>query len=282
MNQSISTSKVTLALRLIAVFAMFTLLTGARGCQANGANSSYTGYTSPPPSGGGSVVTGPAGPAVPVDPGPAPVAPVVFTGDLALTVYAPLFSSLSPDTETFNVTIREGGAFGAVIVEGTGFVFDASGVGALDITELPLGFYDVEVLGIDFFGNAVSYAATSVSIEEPLTYLSLELEPVVQQGDVVLEMYEPDNGAFAGPIDSIDYVLWELDPVTGEYTLVEEMLEIAYTPWEPPVIGALELGNYYIEVYAYDAFGYWIYQFGGDFVHDADLTYAQIDLWYAQ
>ena len=255
--------------KLFMAFAMFTLLTGARGCHSTAGSSSYTSYPAPPV-GGGTVVSGPGTVVTP--------APVLYTGDIGLTV----FSAMTPDTETFNVTVRESGAFGPVILEGGGFVFDPTGAGALDILELPYGFYDIEVVGLDFFGNAVSYAATGVTIDEPFINVTMELEPVSFTGDVVLELYAPDGGIYEEPIDTVDYFLWEVDSITGELIFVEEMVEQAFFSWDPPVIGALESGSYYIEVYAYDAFGYNIYEFGGDFEHDAELTYLPIDLWYVQ
>ncbi len=261
--------------KLLCAVAMFTLLTGARGCQTTAGSSSYTSYPAPPPT-SGHVVGGPVDSGVPL---PAP-APILYTGDLALTAYAPVMSSLSAETETFNAIVREGGAFGPVILEGGGFVFDAYGVGAVDLLELPYGFYDIELVGLDFFGNAASYAATSISIDEPLASLAMELESTSYAGDVVLELYAPDGGIYENPIDTVDYFLWEVDELTGELIFVEEMAELQYFDWDPPVIGALELGSYYIEVYAYDAYGYNIYEFGGDFDHDADLTYLPVDLWY--
>lgn len=258
--------------KLATLFAMFAMLTGARGCYtaSPSGNYSYTGYSSPPPGGGviieeEIIVTDPA----------------YYYGDISVTVYAPQLSGTTPDTQTFAVTVREGGPFGQVVVAGTDFVFDAYGVGAVDITDLPYAYYDIEIVGVDMFGNSASYAAASLTLDEPLVTIALELEAVTYQGDVVLDLYEPDGGLYAEPIDTIDYFLWEVDPLTDELIFVEQMTELPVA-FENPTIPALELGNYYIEVYAYDAFGYPIYEFGADFAHDSELTFLPVDFWYAQ
>ena len=262
------------AARLVVGLALFTMLTGARGCSVQSSGSGYTTYGSSP---AGTVVSGPVHSA----PAPIPVSSsVIYQGDVALTVYSPLVSSVTPETVSFNVTVRSGGAFGPVIVEGSGFVFDGFGVGAVDIVDLEFGFYDVEVVGLDAFGSVVSYAASGLTVEEGLTSLVMELEATSFAGDVVLELYAPDGGQFENPIDTVDYVLWEVDAVTGELIFVEEMTELLYLSWDPVTIASLQLAEYYIEVFAYDALGWEIYQFGGYFTHDADVTYMPVDLWY--
>lgn len=264
-----------LATKLIVGLALFSVITGFRGCTVSGGSGTYSTYTAPPPD-GSVIVSGPGTPA----PGPVST-PVVYVGDLALTIYAPAYSPVTPDTASFNVTIREGGAFGPVVLQGNSYALDIHGAGALDLLDLPYGYYDVEVVGLDFLGNAVSHAATGVSIDEPLTSLVLDLEAVDLAGDVVLEVYEPDGGIYSGPIDTIDYLLWELDPVTGQLIFVEQMNMLPFNPWQPPTIASLGLGDYYIEVFAYDSYGYEIYQFGAEFAHSGAVTYLPVQFWYS-
>ena len=206
---------------------------------------------------------------------------VAYVGDLALTVYAPAPSAYTADTVSFNVMLRRGGAFGPVVVDTVGFGLDAWGVGAVDLAELPYGLYDVSITGADLFGSAVSYAATTVNISESYGSLVMQLEPVTFAGDVVLDLYEPDGGLYENPVDTIDYTLYELDPLTGNLVFVEAMVEVPVDPWNPVVIAQLELGDYYLELSAYDLYGYRIYDWWGDFGHDAETTFLPIDLWYA-
>jgi hypothetical protein len=212
--------------------------------------------------------------------GPVTPAPVVYFGDTALTVYAPELSSITPDTTDFRVIIRAGGAFGPVVLETTLMPFDFAGVGMLDIFDLEYGFYDVEVTGFDFLGNLVSHAASSLNVNEPLESLVLSLDPIVFTGDVMLDLYAPYGGAYDNPIDTIDYVLWEQDPVTGEFTLVEEMIELPFYSFDPTIIANLELGTYFIDVYAYDAFGYLMFEGSTSFIHNNALTSVPVDLLY--
>ena len=246
--------------------AAFTLLTGARGCTIETGAYEYTTYPNAPYDGGGTVYVQP------------PVAG--WYGDLSLQVHAPASSFATPLTESYNVTIREGGAFGAVVVSRSGMPINGVGVGRLDLVDLPYGYYDVEVLGLDYFGNVVTHAATGVTVDHSVVYLTLDLDPVSFVGDVMMEIYEPDGGAFAGPIASLDYAIWERDPASGQYILVEQLFEQSFNPWSSPVIGALEFGQYYIEVFAYDSYGYNIYDFNAEFTHDGALTVLPVTFQY--
>jgi hypothetical protein len=249
--------------KLSIAFVFFTFLSGFRGCYVSG---QATGPVYAPP--GGTVVVETVT-TVPV-----------LTGDIELTVFAPAASAVTPDTVTFNVTVREGGAFGPVVLKGYDYVFDSFGVGVIDIGDLGYGFYDIEVIGMDILGNSVSHAAQGITVDEPLSILTLDLDPVLLSGDVALDLVEPDSGLFSGPIDSIDYVLWEIDPTTGELVFVEQFIDLAYNPWNEPVIGNLNLGTYHLEVVAYDVFGVGIYEFAGSFNHDNHTTFLPVNLWY--
>lgn len=249
--------------KLSIALVFFTFLSGFRGCHVSG-HTTETVYT---PAGGTVVVE-----TITTVP--------LLTGDIELTVFAPVLSAVSPDTMTFNVTVREGGAFGPVVLKGYDYVFDSLGVGVIDIGDLAYGFYDIEVVGFDVLGNSVSHAAQGITVNESLSVLTLDLSPVVLSGDVALNLVEPDSGLFSGPIDSIDYVLWEIDPTTGELTFVEQFIELAYNPWNEPVIGNLNLGTYHLEVVAYDVFGVGIYEFAGSFTHENQTTFLPINLWY--
>jgi hypothetical protein len=204
----------------------------------------------------------------------------VFMGDLALTIYAPELSGSTASTTRFNLTIREGGAFGPIAIEAKNFEFDAFGVGTVDIFDLAYGFYDVEVVGLDLFGSSISYAATGVSIEEPFSALTLLMESAIIAGDVVLNLMEPDAGMFAGPMDTIDYTLWEIDSVTGQLIIVESMTELPFDPWNALVIAGLELGQYHLELAVFDMLGYPIYGYSSDFSHNAVTTFLSVPLWY--
>ena len=260
--------------KLALILALFTMLTGARGCSFGTSSYSYDTYPTPPPATGGNVYVG-GGDVVPV-----PSAPAVYYGDTALTIYAPPLSGLTPDTVDYRVIVRAGGAFGPVALETTMMSFDINGIAMLDLLGLEYGFYDVEITGFDFLGNLVSHAATSLNINEPLEVLTMTLDPVVFAGDVMLDLYAPYGGQFDMPMDTIDYVLWEMDPVTGEYTLVEEMVELPFYSFDPTVIANLELGTYLIDVYAYDAVGYLLFQGSTSFVHNDALTMVPVDLMY--
>ena len=267
MTNLIRTGKLTL------ILTFFTLLTGARGCSFGTASYSYDTYPTPPPPTSGDVYVG--GDIVPV-----PAAPAIYYGDTALTLYAPALSSITPDTTDFRVIVRAGSAFGPVVLESTLMPVDLNGVGMVDLLGLEYGFYDVEITGFDFLGNLVSHAATSLTVNEPLEVLTVTLDPVVFSGDVMLDLFAPYDGQFDPPMDSIDYVLWELDPVTGEYTLVEEMVELPFFSFDPTVIANLTLGTYLIDVYAYDAFGYLLFQGSTSFTHNNALTMVPVDLMY--
>ncbi len=254
--------------RLVGLVALVALA----GCEMGvGAGGGYVAVDPTPPP---VVITGPTA--------PVPSVPIIYTGDLALTVYAPALSSLTPGSVGFNVTIREGGAYGPIALKGQGYEFDVFGTGVLDVVELPYGLYDVEVVGLDFYGDAVSYAAVTVTVEEPYVGLQLDLEPVTFSGDILLDLYEPDGGLYAGPIDTVDYVLWELDPTTGTYTLVEEIFELPAGPLDSPMIASLQLGEYYLELDAYDVYGYRIYEWAGEFSHASESTFLSVPLWYAE
>jgi hypothetical protein len=251
---------------LIVGFVFFTLLSGFRGCHVSG-------EVAGPVHGHGHA---PAGP-VYVDTTPTQV---VYAGDVALTVYAPPMSLLTPDTYSFNITVRESGAFGAIVLQGFDYRFDPYGVGVIDIGALPYGFYDIEVVGLDMFGSSVSYAAQGLVVDESLVILTLDLDAVTFSGDVMLDIVEPDSGLYGGPINEIDYILWEIDPSTNELILVEQWFGIYFDPWNPLVIGSLGLGDYYIEVLARDMFGNAIYEFSGTFAHVGEATFLPVPLWY--
>jgi hypothetical protein len=253
----------TLTLRVIFTLAAFTLLTGARGCSFDAGSYEYTGYPTTPHDGGGTVYVGP------------PQSSTWF-GDVSLSVFAPHGPS-----DSVTVTVREGSAFGAVVVAYSDVPLSHNGSAVLDMFDVAYGYYDVEVLGLDVYGNVVSHSATGLTVERSMTYLSLELEPTTIAGDVMMEVYEPDGGVYAGPIDTLDYSLWEYDSYTGEYIIVEQMSNIPFNPWDAPVIGNLEMGDYYVEVFAYDAFGYLIYDFNAEFGHSAAVTVLPVAFQYA-
>lgn len=268
-----TTTRANLFTILLTILAVGSLA----GCELGGGY--YDGYTTvdPAPTPSGPVVShNPGAPA----PAPAP-SPVFYVGDIALTVYAPAVSPMTPNTVGFDVTVRKGSAFGPIVLQGYGYHFDAYGVGVLDLAELPYGLYDIEIVGKNAFGDSVSFAATSIALEAPFVSAPLSLEPVTLAGDVVLELYEPDGGMY-GPIDTIDYILWELDPTTGQYTMVEQIAELPAGPLDTPVIAALQLGTYYIEVDAYDVYGYRIYSWAGDFDHTSQSTFLPVAMWYAE
>lgn len=267
----------------LAGVAFFTMMTGYGSCQggagySNPGGSVEVGYESGYPTGGS-----PSGGYAPAPsnggyaPAPAPLDPVYDVGDIALTVYAP-WDGL---TSSFDVTLRDGGTYGDIVLQGADFVFDGSGVAAVDITDLPFGYYDLEVVGLDVYGNSVSYAATGVTLQESLTTVTLTLESSTVAGDVVLDILEPDGGMYGNPTTELDYILWEVDSVTGQYVFVEQ-LTVAFDPWSPPIIGNLELGEFYIEVRAFDAGGTEQYEFAGSFSHNGETTTVPIDLWYLQ
>lgn len=263
----------------------FTLLTGARSCSGGAAYP--TGYETYPVE---------PGPAIPVGGGVVTPGPALLIGDIALTAYA------TPETMTFNVIVREESAYGPVVLEGTDFVFDAAGAGAVDIVDLPYGLYDVELVGLDAWGAAVSYAATSLVIEEPVTVVSMVLEstlaspapvpvdpgpvvvvePTVEIGDVALDIWEPDGGAIAGYTDTIDYYLWVWDEWAADWVFVESIGYIPFDPAEPPIIPSLTFGSYYLEVDGFDVMGARIYAFSGSFDHYASWTSLPVDFDYAQ
>lgn len=257
------------ASKLFFALSLFTIFTGARGCTVEG--GSYETYRAPPTYVEEEVV---------VVTTSGTVSPALYLGDIALTVYAPDGAySLS---ESFMITVREGGAFGPVVLSGDGFVFDGHGVAAVDLLDMAYGYYDVEIVGFDVYGDTVSYAAVGMSVQESLTSVFMDLESTLISGDVVMEIYEPDGGSYAAPIDTIDYAVWEIDPATGDLIFVEEMFGLVWEPWNPPVIGSLELADYYIETFAYDAYGYPLYEFGGEFSHVSNPTYVPMHLWYTQ
>jgi hypothetical protein len=252
--------------RLIIGFAFFTILCGFRGCYVSSAIEEPAVVVTEP----AVVVTHTT---TVVEPAPAPV---IYMGDIELSVYAPASSAFTPNSERFNVTLREGGAFGATVLTGDDFLFDAFGQAAIDITALPYGYYDLEVVGFDLFGNSVSYAAKGIMVDEAMTFVTIDLEAVTFSGDVVLDLVEPDNGLFAGPIDTIDYTLWEIDPVTNELTFVEQFHALEVDAWSAPSIASLALGEYYIEVFAYDVFGDNTYEFAASFSHETNTTYLPV------
>ena len=254
------------AFKLIIGLTLFTLLSGFHGCTYRSGTTASVTSSSPT----GSVVV------TTVVDEPAPV----LTGDLALTIFAPKLSGTTAASRRFNLTLREGGAFGPIVIEAKDFEFDAFGVGTVDISDLSYGFYDLEVIGLDMFGTSTSYAATGVSIDEPFSVVSLSLEPALITGDVVMELMEPDAGMFAGPIDSIDYTLWEVDEITGQLTIVETMVNLQFDPWNPPVIPALGLGTYHLELLAFDMLGDPIYGYSNDFTHNAATTFLPVTLFY--
>ena len=296
-------------LNLAVGFAFFTFMSGYGSCQGGAGYSQPGGgvavgggyesdYSSGGASSGGTSSGGYySGGTSSGGYAPAPLDPVYDIGDIALTVYAP-WDGL---TTSFDVTIRDGGAYGDIVLQGADFQFDGSGGAAVDITDLPFGYYDLEVVGLDAYGASVSYAATDVTVQEPLTTVTLTLESSTSGytdtgydsgtttqpgystyvGDVVLDILEPDGGMYGNPTSDIEYTLWDLDPVTGQYVFVEQ-LSVAFDPWNPPVIGSLELGEYYIEVRAFDGWGTEQYEFAGSFSHDAETTTVPIDLWYVQ
>ncbi len=263
----------------------FTLLTGARSCSGGSAYSAgYETYPVEP------------GPAIPVGGGVVNPGPALLIGDIALTAYA------TPETMTFNVIVREESAYGPVVLEGLDFVFDAAGAGAVDIVDLPYGLYDIELVGLDAWGAAVSYAATSLVMEEPVTVVSMDLEstlaspapipvepapvvpvePVTGIGDVALDIWEPGSGTTAGYTDTLDYYLWVWDEWIGDWAFVESVGYIPFDPAEPPVIPSLTYGSYYLEIDGFDVTGSLIYFFSGTFDHLSPWTSLPVDFGYAQ
>ena len=273
-----------LFLSAITGAAAFTLLTGARSC-SGGYGSSYayeeTGYYTDD----GYYYEEPVGTTVVVGGGtyiePVPVG-VDVVGDLALTIYAPYDDGVSPFTQTFGITVRQDSAYGPIILEGRDYTFDASGAGALDLTELGYGLYDVEVVGFDAYGASVSYAATTVTVDESLQYLTLELEntAVIVTGDVALDLQVPDSGVYNGPVDSFDYYLWQWDPISGQYVFVESVGYVPFDSYDMPILPALDLGWYYLEIDAFDYAGVKNYIYSGEFEHTANLTSLTVWLDY--
>jgi len=248
-------------------FAAFTMLTGARGCSFEAGSYEYDGYVDTPYAGGGTTYVSPP-----------PVSG--WVGDLALTIATPGVGALTPATESVRVTIRQGSAFGPVVYT-EAVPVDYYGEAAVDIYGLDYGFYDLEIVGLDYYGQSVSHAATGLTIDSSIRYTTVQLEPVSFGGDVTLDVYEPDGGYYAGPIDTIDYSLWEYDPSTGQYIIVEELSQLPYSPWDAITIGNLGLGDYYIEVFAYDVWGSLIYDFNAEFAHSASLTVLPVTFQYA-
>ena len=210
-----------------------------------------------------------------------PVAPSEWFGVIAITAYAPATSSLTPDTQRVMLTVREGGAYGPVLIQPTEFELEANGTVAIDVVDVSYGYYDIEVVGLDLFGNNVSYAATGITLDEPIVSVSLDMAPVTFAGTVLLDIVEPADDGFTGPAYSFDYILWEKDPMTGTLTFVEEITEIELDGWTMPMIENLELGDYTIEAFGFDAFGNLIYEYAADFSHEAEETVVPIFFWYS-
>jgi len=228
----------------------------------------------------------PLGPPVIIDAPPGeivtpPVDPSVWFGAISITAYAPPVTSLTPNTQSVMVTVREGGAYGPVLVQPTEFDLEANGTLAVDVLDVPYGYYDIEIVGLDLFGNNVSYAATGITLDEPIVSVSLDLDPITFVGAVRLDIVEPADDGFTGPAYSLDYILWERDVVTGELTFVEEITEIELDGWTMPVIEHLELGEYTIEAFGFDAYGNLIYEYVVDFSHDTEETMVPIFFWYS-
>ena len=202
-------------------------------------------------------------------------------GLISVTGYAPALSSLTADTESVIVTVRDGGAYGPVLIEPTEFQMEANGTVAIDVVDMPYGYYDIEMVGLDLFGNNVSYAAAGISLTEPIASLSLELEAVTFSGSVYLDIVEPADDGITGPAVSLDYILWEKDTVTGELTFVEEMTQVPLDGWNLPVIENLELGEYTIEVYGFNVFDELIYDAVAEFSHEYEETVVPIFFWYS-
>jgi len=179
------------------------------------------------------------------------------------------------------VTVREGGAYGPVLVQPSEFVMETNGTVAIDVVDVPYGYYDIEVVGLDLFGNDVSYAATGITLDEPIVSVSLDLDPVTFAGTVHLDIIEPTEDAFTGPAYSFDYILWEKDTVTGDLTFVEEITEIVLDGWTMPTIENLELGDYTIETFGFDIYGNLIYESVSDFTHQMEETVVPIFFWYS-
>jgi hypothetical protein len=205
--------------------------------------------------------------------------PAVLYGTVAMTVYAPEPSEFANDTETFLITLRSGGIVGPVVLESQEFSFGGDGVEGIDLLDVAYGYYDVSIVGLDGAGNAVSFAAAGVTVDEPVVTAILALEPTSLTGDVVLNLQEPDGGLLSGPITTLDYSLWERDSTTGELLHVQEMLSVAVDLFDMPIIEDLLLGDYTIQITAYDAFGQAVYEFVGDFTHESKTTFLPVVLW---
>lgn len=256
---------------LLLSAASFVALTGARGCSAG--VSAGTGYSA--------VDYYEPAPVVVVSPGP--VTPVLLVGDVALTVMTPGLE-VPGTTQSFRVVVRADSAYGPVVLDGADFVFDANGVAPVDLTDLPYGLYDIEITGFDAWGGVSSYGAATVILDEGTAYVSVTLESslaVVTQGDVALDLVAPDGGAYAPPIDTIDYYLWAYDPSTDAFTFIESVGYIPFDPYAAVVVPGLGFGSYYIEVDAFDVEGFRIYTYAGNFYHAGELTTVSDVMDYA-
>ena len=229
--------------------------------------------------------TYPNGPVVVFDDHP----PVIVTtpatspllGTIAITAFSPMDSAFLTETDRALVTVRSGSAFGPVVIEPTSFFFDEDGLLSLDIVDLPYGYYDIEMVGLDIMGNNVSYAASGLTLNEPIESLSLSLEQIHFSGDVFLDISEPTWDAAVNPVNTIDYTLWDQDPLTGELTFVEYGSGLFYDGLSMPMIADLEFGQYHLDVQGFDVFGTQTVSFAGDFEHSGQDTLVLIDFWYS-
>ncbi len=280
---------------LAGLTAFFLLSTGFTSCGASvGPGGIGVGgvTTLPTYSSGGVVASGhvSAGPA-PIY-APAPAAPVggFYSGNIALTVYTSDY-----ETMTFDVTLREGGSAGPVVLAGQGYRID-SGVTTLDLVDLPYAYYDLELVGVDAWGNAVSYAATGLTLDEPAAVVTLTLAntaiaspvapapvapaPVASYAaDLYVTMLLPDGGYYA-PAYDFDYTLYQVD-AAGQYITVESRQYVPFDASGLLYLPALDLGTYYLMIDAYDAAGARAYTFEGFIDHVSVPTDVAVTLSYA-
>ena len=230
--------------------------------------------------------TYPDGTMVVVD-GPAPVvvtsppASTQLLGTIAVTAYAPVALGSSTDTVSTLVTVRSGSAFGPLVLQPETFTFDADGLLSLDIVDLPYGYYDIELVGLDSMGSNVSYAAGGLTLNEPIESLSVTLEQNQFSSDVYLDINEPTWDPLINPVHTLDYILWDRDSITGELTFVEQATGVFYDGISMPMIADLSFGQYRLDIQGYDIFGLQTVAYVGDFEHADVDTLVSINFWYS-
>jgi len=227
---------------------------------------------------GGTMVVVDDAPPVIVTP---PIDATPLLGTIAITAFTPIDNAFTTATDRALVTVRRGSAFGPVVIEPVSFYFDEDGLMSLDIVDLEYGYYDIEMVGLDIMGNNVSYAASGLTLNEPIESLSLTLEQIQFSGDVYLDISEPTWDFDTYPVSAIDYTLWDRDPLTDELTFVESGFNLAYDGLTMPMIADLEFGQYHLDVQGFDPFGNQTVAFTGDFAHSGQDTLVSVDFWYS-